>query len=566
MTVKKFYPTPEGILDDNRYQEKRRGDPEQREKCPEAYLLTVKEAKTLYTIRDIILDVTVKYSGMIAGADPEKEQERIKRNLNPEQIEGIKQDEIIAEIERRKISVKLLRNITEKAKAAATWTAVSQFKIGQKGSPLIQEYFLIQTTTPEQIPDRAITPENCPEFYSAENQAEKARALNIPELYLYVSPVELNILHDLNILIERIDIVKQAQINEPRTGVKNPETEKFYSVINSNVMNALYSMGANVKKPTVKKARDEKGRQMELTEFINNLGDTVSLKDFNPFNNGESIISVGDPNADKLLLQIEILTMQTRRQEFDIPISDFIRFRGLSEKKSDKATDKARKACTTLANAQLTIDHSNETASLFGIINYMQECYVLSKKGRGGNLIHVKLSDKLYEHIISMSDSGQFIEQLDKSGMQIPDNYGTAYNIWRKFSSNNRIKAGERASHRLSVKTLLSFTLLPLYPVNDADIGKPYYLRYRSEAKERIIKPFIEALEYLVDNKIFKEYTFTKANGKKLNDAELEQLNDNFALFSSLNIDVVFTNEPDYTHLIENKAKQKTKAEKKGKA
>lgn len=574
MTVKKFYPTPEGILDDNRYQEKRRGDPEQREKCPEAYLLTVKEAKTLYTIRDIILDVTVKYSGMIAGADPEKEQERIKRNLNPEQIEGIKQDEIITEIERRKISVKLLRNITEKAKAAATWTAVSQFKIGQKGSPLIQEYFLIQTTTPEQIPDRAITPENCPEFYSAENQAEKARALKIPELYLYVSPVELNILHDITILLNKIDADKQAaKENEaeqaPSSGIMiQDDNSSFFSVVSTPLTNAYSSIGANAKKPNITKNRDKTGRQIEITEYLTNLGIKVTFNDFNP-NKGKGFVTVGDPNTDKLLMQAQLYAMQTGSKEIEISLSDFMDFRGISASLRKDAKIKAENACDNLYKAGLNVDARSEYASIHGGFRYVQKAFVSCSKGRGGNKICIQLTDDLYNHLSEMKNRGQQIEQIDKHILMLPDNQITAYNIARVFSRNLRMNAGGKNSHKLSVKTLLSYcTILPLYPENSEDAGKENYLRFQSEAPERIIKPFVKALNFLIaadpkndKYRIFKSYKFTNKSGRPLSEAELTAALDDYAQFTALNVSVVFSNEPDYTHLIENKAKQKAKAE-----
>ena len=87
-------------------------------------------------------------------------------------------------------------------------------------------------------------------------------------------------------------------------------------------------------------------------------------------------------------------------------------------------------------------------------------------------------------------------------------------------------------------------------------------MRKRSEAKDRIISKFVKALDYLVDNNYFNEWTFTKTNGTPLTDTELSKVFDDYSLFSSLNVDVKFTNEPDYNHLIESKAKQKAKADK----
>ncbi len=571
MTVTKYYPTPEGLLDDKRYQEKRRGDPEQREKCPEAYLFTVKEAKTLYTIREIILDVTVEYRSMIGGIDPEKEKERIKRNIKPEQLEGIKQDAIIAEIERRKISIKLLREMTEKAKAALTWTAVSQFQIGKKGRPLIQEFYKVSTSNPEQIPDRLVTIENCPEFYAADTQAAKAKVLNIPELYLYVSPAELDILHDITILLYKIDAEKRAAREAGTAQDVAPyetDNERLISVVSTPLTNAFSSIGANAKKPVVRKGRDETGKQIEITEVLTNLGIKVTFNDFTPYKyNG--FVTVGDPNTDKLLTQAQIVAMHTGQKDIEIPISEFMDFRKIPQSRRKDAIEKAENACDNLYKAGLNVDARSEYASIHGGFRYVQKAFVSCSKGRGGNKICIQLSDDLFNHLIEMKGKGQQIEQLDKHILTLPDNQITAYNIAREFSRHLRRNAGGRNSHKLSVKTLLSCcTILPLYPENSEDAGKENYLRFPSEAPDRIIKPFIKALDFLTaadpkneKYKVFDSYRFTGKNGKQLTDAELAEAQTDYNLFINLNVTVVFDIEPNYEHLIESKAKQKEKAE-----
>lgn len=513
-------------------------DPVERNKCPEAYLLSAKEAELIAKARTAITDVNQPYIRLEAdGTDI----------TTPEMVTALITD-YFTTFKARRISIKKIQAIIDKINTALYWDIqLTRIQIG--GKERSAQYYTVITSTPDTIPNFEISYDTHKAFFEAENMRDRARAINIPDLYLYVTYSEIGTIK----YIERI--IKHW--SNPDIDKKPLIDDTFITTINSPVLNAFSNIGVNARFPIVKKSRDEKGKQIDMTEYATNIGVKLSFPDFNPFGN-TGIISVGDPNTDKLLLQAQLYTMQTGKQAFEIPLSEFKEFREITDNKT--ATEKAKRACETLLNAKLTI--GDEHSEFFGGANFVQECYVLSRKGRGGNVIHINLSDKLYKHILDMSKSGKFISQLDRRCVTIPDNYATSYNIFRKYSEHLRTNAGEPTSHRLSVSTLLNFCCLPLYPINKEDIGKDNYLRNRGEAKNRIIKPFVNALEYLVDNKLFKEYTFTHTNGKPLTAKEAKAVYDDYNLFSSLNVDVVFTNEPDYDHLIGARNKQKDKAKK----
>lgn len=515
----------------------------ERAKCPEAFLLSDSEIVLVNKARQLLQDMFKQYKN-VNKKDFTKE---LRKQLALEYIELLK---------RKRVSITKLKKLTDKLQTMQYWSAyLTEVKI-QKG--IIQRFKVITSDPDIKVsPDNIIDKTTHPKYFEAENRGQQARAIGIPEMYFYISEIDLDILRILTVFFgyEAKPDSKVEPIPE--------ENDLFYSVISSTQLNGLSSIGSNIKNPEVKQTRNEKGKQIDLTEYATNIGVTISFADFNPFNCTDKDISVGDPNTDKLLLQIQLTCRKTRQQAFDIPFADFMKFRGLSDKKS--ALDQAKQGCNTLLSARYMIESENDKGTLFGGINYVQECYVVTqgKQSGKGNTIHVNLSDKLYQHIISLSDKGQQIEQLDKRAVTIPNNQQTAYNIFRVFSRHLRQNPDRSTSHRLSVKTLLNYcSSLPLYPFNDSDVGKTGYLRNRSEAKDRIINKFVKALDYLVDNKYFNEWTFTKTNGKPLTDPELSKVFDDYSLFSSLNVDVKFTNEPDYNHLIENKARQRAKADK----
>lgn len=542
MSVTKYNFTPDGLVPDN-VDVGIKADLLEWAKCPEAFLLSDSEIVLVNKARQLLQDMFKQY----INVDKKDFTKELRKQLGLEYIELLK---------RKRVSITKLKKLTDKLQTMQYWSAyLTEVKIK---NGIIQRFKVITSNPDIKVsPDNIIDKTTHPKYFEAENRGQQAKAIGIPDMYFYISEIDLDVLRILTVIF--------SYEAKPDSKVKPipEESDIFYSVISSNQLNGFSAIGSNIKNPEVKTTRNEKGKQIELTEYATNIGVTLSFADFNPFNCTDKDISVGDPNTDKLLLQIQLTCRKTQKQSFEIPFADFMKFRGLSDKKS--ALDQAKQGCNTLLSARYILESENDKVSVVGGVNYVQECYVVTqgKQSGKGNTIYVNLSDKLYNHIISLNDKGQQIEQLDKRAVTIPNNQQTAYNIFRVYSRHLRQNADRPTSHRLSVKTLLSYcSSLPLYPYNDSDKGKKDYLRKRSEAKDRIISKFVKALDYLVDNNYFNEWTFTKTNGTPLTDTELSKVFDDYSLFSSLNVDVKFTNEPDYNHLIESKTKQKAKADK----
>lgn len=515
-----------------------------------SFLLTEKESALLSKAAECINKVLAPYSKVLEDV------------LLKIDTLNIIVNETFKSFEDNKINIKKLRSIRQKHMSAYYWSITPDIiKKEDKNGLLVTAAtfnYRVTVSTDEKIKD-IILPNNH-KFFKAATMQERAEALGLDSLCLYVSRYELNTLDSLSLLFSVYDAGAGATTNAaPEFG------SAFYPIISTNVMNLLNDIGANAKKPTITKKRNERGQQISISEYLTNTNNKVSFTDFNPYAAG-GFISVGDPNTDKLLLQAQIITAQTGQQELKIPFSDFMAFRGYSPNYSKDAKEIAKTACSRLRRAGSDVDISDNLVSLTGGWNYVQKCLLVSRKGRGGSYIELQWTDDVYRHIMLHAEEGQQIEPLDKNIITIPDKYPAAYNIARKFNRHNRSNIGKANSHRLSVQTLINYvTSWPLYTENYKDIPdveKPNYIKYPSLANDKIIRPFINTLNYLTNtHKIFERYTFTK-NGKPVTDEELTQILKDYKQFITLNVDVVFCNEPNYKNLKEHKAKRQEIAEK----
>lgn len=542
MSIKKYKLTAEGLTLD-----RKNGllldAIEDREKCPQAFLFSADEIKLIYKAREALMEVSDKFRDI-----PEE-------NYTPE-LQSQMLDAYANAFKRKRIALTKLRKYSERMKTALYWSAsIYAVNLGGKWGLKPYEIYLITTSTPEEFPEQIINPQTHPAFYSASNKAEQANALGIPELYLFVSKTELSIFNALKIVVEQLTTTstQEPEAEEPA------EVKQLMTIVNSPEMNAYINIGANARRePKKSKRLDERGRQLTIYEFLS-TGATAQFE-YNPLA-GQGLISAGDPNTDKLLLQAQSEVIKTGQKEITIPISEFMNFRGLKDKKT--ACEKARAACDTLMCCTVKIDASTPNASIYDTFHYVQRCRVISNKGRAGNVINIIFSDAVYNHLITMSAQGRQLEQIDLNIMRIPDNEGTAYNIARKFNSHLRINAEKPTARRLSVKTLLNHcSRLPLYPEQPEQFGTGNYIRKPFEAQTRIIQPFCNSLKFLVEFGILSEFKFVHEGGRSLTAAERKRLESDYNLFTSLFVEVKFNIEHDYAHLIEEKNKQIEKAKK----
>lgn len=521
---------------------------EKRESCPDAFLFSAEEFKIMYRARECVSDVSAKYRNI----PDENVTEEIEAQMLIDYKEAFK---------RRRVPVKKLLKFDEKLKTSLYWSCALH-KIEIKSARNIQEHYRITTSTPETYPERIITPDSCPEFYAAEeNTAARRAALGLPEMYLYISASELiyvkTILLICNAIKEAEAKAEEIKENEPEQDTTQP---LFFTIINSPEMNALSCIDTR-KEPKKTHKLNEHGENISFFEYYSNLGVKVLYDQPEDPLKGQGLLSVGEPNADKLLLQAEAASIRTGEKTVYISMDDFMKLRGLKDPTT--ANDTAKRACYNLLHSTVWIDEETPNAQIYGGFHYVQKCKADISKGKKGQII-ITFTDDVYNHIQTFAAAGRQIEKIDAKLFRIPAMQDTAYNIARKFSSHMRINAEKPTACRLSVKTLLSYcTALPLYPENKEDRGKEHYIRKPSEAKTRIIKRFIDSLDYLVDAEILKEYRFTHEGGKPLTKKELKRLEEDFLYFRTVNVEVEFFDDPDYSHLIESKTKRIEEAKKK---
>lgn len=522
---------------------------EGREKNPEAYLLTAKESKLIEKA-----DICLHKAGTLY-------LDLYEKNKTPELLTALVKDTFKA-FSDDKINIKKLRGLVDRFKQGLYWSIAPEIvqKTDKNGVVVSSGTMNYKITTNEKEPlhDVILSPEH--PFFKAETMQERARALNLTDFHLYLSNYELNILETLDYLFSLYDS-NQKELPPPN--------DSIIRLVSSKPMRAWLGIGANARRPKTKKIIDSKGKQISIAEYITNNNLTISLEDFLP--EQQNLLSVGDPNTDKLLKQAQIIAMQTGQIEFCIPISEFMEFRGLSDNVS--AMEQAEKAADMLFKAYFRIEEDTEGLEAGVNYRYMQKCGFVRTKNHGENYIYIGLSTDIYRHLMKLSQRGQQITQYDKRIMQLPDKQTKAYCIAVRMFDRLRDNAGEKTDHVLGVKTLLeACSDLPLYPENAEDNGKPNYLRYRSEAPQRIIKPFIKGLDFITKDKqkdpryqILESYTFKHSRGGKVSEEELQAALKDYNKFVSLNIEFKFCNEPDYENLKEKKAIQKVKALQKGK-
>ena len=495
----------------------------ERKTNPGAFLLTEQEHVLIEKASLCIYKIVVPFSNILE--EFKGEPEILNKILN-DIFDGFKE---------QKINPEKLRSIIDKTKQGLFWSLVPEMEqYKDKNGTVVTTSTLnlkITISIEEQIKN-IILDDNHP-FFKAETMQARAQALGLDNLYLYLTSFELNTIESLKYIFARYDEINSK--NSKTEIITTSENDLFYRLVSSKAMKA-FNIGANAKAPKVTRKRNEQGQQISIAEYISSAGVDILFTDFSPYAAG-GFISVGDPNTDKLLQQAQIITALTGKQIIEISIKEFKDFRDLKDSKA--AIETAKTACGRLSRASIYMDRFDSTGALTGYWNYVQKAFVAQTGNKGKNKIIIEWTNDIYKHITENIKAGQQIEQIDKRIFTIPDKQAPAYNIACKFSWHLRINAGAKNDHRLLVQTLINCVpTWPIYTDNFKDIpekDKSNYIKYPSQAPDRIIKPFIETLNYLTnEKKIFKAYRFIGKNNKILSDAEILEARKDYKLFISL--------------------------------
>lgn len=457
------------------------------------------------------------------------------------------------------ISIKKLKAMIEKIKSSFYWSIEPGVEQITDKNGVVVEYtsnnYKVIISTQEENQNISLS-ENHP-FFEAQTIKECLSALKLSDLYLYVSVFERVIIKNFEFIFENSEVTFENSEVSELLALNNKDI--FFGYPSSIITNAYHNIGANARKPKITKRRNEKGQQISIAEYLSH-GVVLSLDEIIETN---KLFSVGDPNTDKLLLQAQIITMQTKQREIIINLSDFMTFRGLNDRKN--AILQASEAADNLYNCSLSLESDIDDIKAFDRFRYVDRCKFTAFKGRKGCEIYLEWSPAFYNHIKQLIDKGQQIEIIDKQVSMIPNKKPVSYNIARKLFDHLRFNAGKKNAHIIGVKTLLeSCNTLPLYPETSEDGKKSGFLNYPSEATHHIIKPFLEGLNYLTKEPchILESYNFTY-KGKPLDNSEVSEVIKDYRRFIECNIEWKFTNEPDYKHLTASKIKQQEKSKKK---
>ena len=519
MTAKSYNFTSEGLQTDNEAEELKRelkqGNQAEREKCPEAFLLSAAEAKLLFKALDIISNVNIKYADI-----PE---ENYTAELQAQMLA-----DYVKEFGRKRLPLKKLRNICDRVNTSLFWSiSLSSVEIGKKGNPrFIVEKYKVTTSTPEQIPDSIITADTCPAYFAANNQADRARALDMPDLYLFAYKIEVRIMIRLNLFFAQLD-AEQAPISKDLMTLKSAPEFDFFFDLGTNALSEA----------TTKRKMDATGQQISITEILTRNGLTLEAE-----KSIDDIVSFKNPNADKLFKQLMNEAIAKKQTTIQITREEFMRVRKLKDEK--EAYKQLKKGVHDLYALSVPITAYDEKGKKTGTVStrIFENKFIPTHNGAESGYIMMEFTKKFYDSLIKNSQ----VIYVPTKILQIPNNKPNSYFFACKFLQRKRMQNNNmpEADNRLSVKTLLEISTLPQYKD----------LKDKGQFNQLIIDKFQKAFDYLELSEeqggigLFS-YCFVKEKGKKLTNAELTQMYSDYAFFESLNIEVNWYEDIDYSNV-----------------
>ena len=373
MTVKKYNFTSEGLQTDNEAEELKQGNQAEREKCPEAFLLSAAEAKLLFKALDAISNVNIKYADIPEENYTAEVQKQILTDYN-------------SEFNRKRLPFKKLRNICDRVNTSLFWSiSLSSVEIAKKGNPrFIVEKYKVTTSTPEQIPDSIITADTCPAYFAANNQADRARALNIPDLYLFAYKIEVRIMTSLNLIFAQLD-AEQAPISKDLMTLKSAPEFDFFIDLGTNVLS----------KATTKRKMTATGQQISITEILTRQGLTLEAE-----KSIDDIVSFKNPNADKLFKQLMNEAIAKKQSTIQITREEFMRVRKLKDKK--EAYKQLKKAANDLYALSVPIKTIDENGKKAGKqrTRIFNSIYIPEHNGAQAGYIIMVFDKRFYDSLI----------------------------------------------------------------------------------------------------------------------------------------------------------------------
>ncbi len=485
---------------------------QQQKEHPEYFLYSAEEGETLKTAYNALFEVLSRYSqGETEGPEAVQAEARI------EKIKG----EALAEFEKLGLSPKLLKSLCGRAKDKKNWT----FGIlGPDGAG----HEVIEYISNSKKYNGKITYEKHPAFYNEDATVkEQAAEIGIPDNYLFVIPAENGFAYEISIILS-------DNIIAPQNGFFTTKSSPFFSAF------------GDIGRRRIESAKHDEKLNAVTIEANEAASLQMPLMDFN-----EGIFE--SPAFDKILklLQAQAYNCGYSTNTYTLSLSQYL------EKTKESDNPDRREASTTLKsfikwlkNAAFEVESPDGS---YGFVHYAQKAVYISNKrnGRAGSFIRVCWSD---EYIQNEIQTQQYIRRPEKI-LLIPNYKRNSYWIATAFSEQKRRNIGKWANieNKLSVSKLLDKCTFPTYES----------LKKKSQAGQKIISKFIDAMDFLVEFGIFSSWKFahggSTAEKEALTDAELERVEVDYNLFITLNVVITWAQEPDYSHLTERKKQQQEK-------
>ena len=502
---------------------------------PEAYLLTEDEDKFIGEAYGLLAQTSLNFYSAIND----------KRLQDKELLKRIAQEEVFTLYEKKGIDIGRIQKICAKVEASKWWSLnlaqVLTLSDAEDGNKRIVFAFDL-VSNDAGIKKRRLRTDKHAVLFDTPDVKKQARMLKIPDGVLYLPILQfhaINLLRNICGVYEGIDIEALDQ-------------HGFWLIPNNPVANAFYSIGSSaLKNKGVKRDYDDNGMQITTCTITGTTGAVISIVD-----DGHTDLLFKSNDVDKMYTLLMKKALSSKSKIVTFTLDEFMEARGLKDRKEADKKAKAEIRALYRAEISYTYERGNKRQGtgrqriLQGIGNEIED------KRKGRKIAYsVMFNDMLYNEAIVGENAGVLsrmrgYELLPEEIQKIRNPH--AYRFARVFYSQQRINVGSNTRNPcvLSVRNLLSKCSLPLY--DD--------LKDKGQAGQRIIRPFIEAMESLVEDGIFTEYIFQHKkdgnNNLQLTDDELERLDKDYSLFSSLNVHVVLALQPDYSKLADKKKKR----------
>ena len=336
-------------------------------------------------------------------------------------------------------------------------------------------------------------------FYNEQDPAKKAEIIGITDA-LYINASDL---HSLESLVRQLS----QDSEEAALEIAKRKTSKALDGV-------FY---ARAGKARMTKRQDFSGTICEIS--IDGLRLTVPEALYR-----ESIFS---PNTIKILNQIseKALAENFSSDQIEITLKEYMTRQKLKDRKHAKQM--LIEGVTDLYNISMEYSKEDKYHNYTFKGRIIQEHGITEFKRGSATKITPRFGAEYFKHMQQAPAVGLFDPDIDA----IPNNKRNEYYIALYLAINARRNIGKpRQERTVSVKTLLGHTDLNYEKLKD-----------KSQASQKIIKPFTDALDYLVDFGILHEwrmcYSGKTESERYLTDEDLEKAWTDYSLFHSLVID-----------------------------